>query len=79
LFSFLAFLNLHLKKWAPQPCNSSGIAGTKGSQTDSTPTLKLHLLKLYQEPVSKRFSLVNVKAGENFNRMNTLGIFRIKI
>jgi len=79
LFSFLAFLNLHLKKWSPQPRNSSRIAGIKESQADSTPTLKLHLLKLYQEPVSKRFSLVKVKAGESFNRRNTLGILRIKI
>ena len=31
------------------------------------------------EPFSKRFSLANVKACENFNRRNTLSILRIKI
>jgi len=31
------------------------------------------------EPLSKRFSLVKVKADENFNRRNTWGISRIKI
>jgi len=31
------------------------------------------------EPVSKRFSLVKVKADENFNRRNTWSISRIKI
>ena len=31
------------------------------------------------EPLSKRFSLVKVKAGENFNRRNTWSILRIKI
>jgi len=31
------------------------------------------------EPVSKRFSLVKVKAGEHFNRKNTLSILRIEI
>ncbi|MBU3946777.1 MAG: hypothetical protein KJ826_00960, partial [Proteobacteria bacterium] len=30
-------------------------------------------------PLSKRFSLVKVKAGENFNRRNTWSISRIKI
>jgi RNA polymerase sigma-32 factor len=32
-----------------------------------------------EEPFSKRFSLVKVKAGENFNRRNTWRILRIKI
>jgi len=31
------------------------------------------------EPLSKRLSLVKVKAGENFNRRNTWSISRIKI
>ncbi|MBU4009271.1 MAG: hypothetical protein KJ882_00785, partial [Proteobacteria bacterium] len=31
------------------------------------------------EPLSKRFSLVKVKAGENINRRNTWSISRIKI
>jgi hypothetical protein len=31
------------------------------------------------EPISKRFSLVKVKAGEYFNRKNTLSILRIEI
>ena len=31
------------------------------------------------EPISKRFSLVKVKAGEDFNRKNTLSILRIEI
>jgi len=31
------------------------------------------------EPLSKRFSLVKVKADENFNRRNTWSISRIKI
>ncbi|MBU4034986.1 MAG: hypothetical protein KKA35_01005, partial [Proteobacteria bacterium] len=31
-----------------------------------------------KEPLSKRFSLVKVKAGENFNRRNTWSISRIK-
>jgi len=31
------------------------------------------------EPVSERFSLFNIKKGENFNRRNTLSISRIKI
>jgi hypothetical protein len=30
-------------------------------------------------PVLKRFSLVKLKAGENFNRRNTWRILRIKI
>nr|CBX31265.1 unknown protein [uncultured Desulfobacterium sp.] len=30
------------------------------------------------EPLSKRFSLVKVKAGENFNYRNTFSISRIK-
>jgi len=34
---------------------------------------------MIREPLSKRFSLVKVKAGENFNRRNTWGISRIKI
>ena len=34
---------------------------------------------IYYEPLSKRFSLVKVKAGENFNRRNTWSIERIKI
>jgi len=33
----------------------------------------------YDEPDSKRFSLFNIKEGENFNRRNTLSIARIKI
>jgi hypothetical protein len=33
----------------------------------------------YGELISKRFSLVKVKAGENFNRRNTLSISRIEI
>jgi hypothetical protein len=33
----------------------------------------------YLEPISKRFSLVKVKAGEYFNRKNTLSILRIEI
>ncbi|MBU4009781.1 MAG: hypothetical protein KJ882_03360, partial [Proteobacteria bacterium] len=32
-----------------------------------------------REPLSKRFSLVKVKADENFNRRNTWSISRIKI
>jgi hypothetical protein len=31
------------------------------------------------EPISKRFSLAEVKAGENFNRRNTRSISRIEI
>jgi hypothetical protein len=31
------------------------------------------------EPISKRFSLVKIKAGEYFNRKNTLSILRIEI
>nr|CBX27064.1 unknown protein [uncultured Desulfobacterium sp.] len=31
------------------------------------------------EPLSKRFSLVKVKADENFNHRNTFSISRIKI
>ncbi|MBU1054927.1 MAG: hypothetical protein KKC46_14030 [Proteobacteria bacterium] len=31
------------------------------------------------EPLSKRFSLVKLKAGENFNHWNTLSISRIEI
>jgi len=31
------------------------------------------------EPLLKRFSLVKVKAGENFNRRNTWSISRMKI
>ena len=34
---------------------------------------------LIQEPLSKRFGLVKVKAGENFNHRNTFSISRIKI
>jgi hypothetical protein len=33
----------------------------------------------YPEVVSKRFSLVKVKAGDNFNRRNTRSISRIEI
>ena len=32
-----------------------------------------------REPISKRFSLVKVKAGEYFKRKNTLSILRIEI
>jgi len=32
-----------------------------------------------QEPISKRFSLVKIKAGEHFNRKNTLSILRLEI
>jgi hypothetical protein len=32
-----------------------------------------------KEPISKRFSLAKVKADQNFNRRNTLGISRIEI
>jgi len=35
--------------------------------------------RLTIEPISKRFSLVKVKAGKNFNRRNTLSILRIEI
>jgi len=37
--------------------------------------------KMATEPISKRFSLVKVKvkAGEHFNRKNTLSILRIEI
>ena len=31
------------------------------------------------ESISKRFSLVKIKTGENFNRRNTLSILRIEI
>jgi len=37
------------------------------------------LITITKEPVSKRFSLFNIKKGENFNRRNTLCISRIKI
>ncbi|MBU4034889.1 MAG: hypothetical protein KKA35_00520, partial [Proteobacteria bacterium] len=37
------------------------------------------LVHKVKEPLSKRFSLVKVKAGENFNRRNTWSISRIKI
>jgi hypothetical protein len=33
----------------------------------------------FPEPISKRFSLAEVKAGENFNRRNTWRISRIEI
>jgi len=39
----------------------------------------LNRLDYLSEPLSKRFSLVKVKAGENFNRRNTWSISRIKI
>ena len=35
------------------------------------------LMNLIPEPVSKRFTLVKIKAGEDFNRMNLLNIYRI--
>jgi hypothetical protein len=34
---------------------------------------------LPSEPISKRFSLAEVKAGENFNRRNTRSISRLEI
>jgi hypothetical protein len=37
------------------------------------------VLYLSEEPISKRFSLVKVKAGAHFNRKNTLSILRIEI
>jgi len=40
---------------------------------------KDYLKYLSGEPISKRFSLVKIKAGENFNRRNTLSILRIEI
>jgi len=39
----------------------------------------IDIKKLSKEPISKRFSLVKVKAGEYFNRKNTLSILRIEI
>jgi hypothetical protein len=39
----------------------------------------LNVKKYTAEPISKRFSLAKVKADQNFNRRNTLGISRIEI
>jgi len=50
-----------------------------GQTMQKTENATLRSTILNTEPISKRFSLVKVKAGEYFNRKNTLSILRVEI
>jgi hypothetical protein len=67
---------------SPQCLATIPLAQKKFTLTVSTPaplhSTQCEILK-YIEPFSKRFSLVKIKAGDHFNRRNTMSISRIEM